>query len=115
MRILGLVKDTIVRVPVKYNGDLVSKTATHAVGGGEWSIEVYDNNDTFLKEFVGSNGTRDEEATDLWAEYDAWAKEIANKAYNYQSYKAPDGTTGSYKYFVKEVMHGRLHGCIVAV
>ena len=115
MRLIGLTKDVICHIPAKYNGDLVSRTETHAIGGGEWSIEVYDDNNTFLKEFVGSNGTRDEEADDLWAAYDAWAKEVVAKAYSYQSYKAPDGTIGSYKYFIHEMMHGRLHGCILAV
>ena len=41
---------------------------THAVGGGEWSIEVYGSESGFLFELVGSNGTRDEEADDLHGE-----------------------------------------------
>lgn len=48
-------------------------TETHAVGGGEWSIEVFFWNEEgqkeFVTEFVGSNGTRDNEPTDLWAIY----------------------------------------------
>lgn len=40
-------------------------TSTHAIGGGEWSIEV-SVGDIYCCEFVGSNGTRDgEEADDL--------------------------------------------------
>lgn len=49
----------------------VAYTETFAVGGGDWSIEVYDREGCLLKEFVGSNGTRDE-ADDLWGEYDDW-------------------------------------------
>jgi len=56
------------------NGDLVWETKTFAIGGGEWSIEVYDEEGSLLKEFVGSNGTR-EPADDLWAEYEEWCKE----------------------------------------
>lgn len=45
-------------------------TETHAVGGGEWSLEVYfwnhDGDKEFVTEYVGSNGTRDESADDLW-------------------------------------------------
>ena len=43
-------------------------TRSFAVGGGEWSIEVSDLNGNFLFELVGSNGTRDEEADNLWNE-----------------------------------------------
>ena len=28
-------------------------------------------------------------------------------------FRAPDGTRGSYNYFLREVERGRLHGCIV--
>ena len=31
-----------------------------------------------------------------------------------QMFRAPDGTRGSYSFFVKEVERGRLHGCIVS-
>lgn len=45
-------------------------TSTHALGGGEWSIEVHGSQSGFIGEYVGLNGTRDgEEATDLWGEY----------------------------------------------
>ena len=51
------------------------KTTTHACGGGEWSIEIYDGSD-FLFELVGSNGTRnDEEADDLWGDLEQLFKE----------------------------------------
>jgi hypothetical protein len=56
------------------NGELAYRTETHAVGGGEWSIEVYREDGSFLKEFVGSNGTR-ESADDLWAQYEEWCEE----------------------------------------
>lgn len=58
----------------RLNKELVYETKTFAVGGGEWSIEVYDEEGLLLKEFVGSNGTR-EPADDLWAEYEAWANQ----------------------------------------
>lgn len=56
------------------NYELVDHTETHAIGGGEWSIEVFDEDGYLLKEFVGSNGTR-EPADDLWSEYDQWCDE----------------------------------------
>ena len=31
-----------------------------------------------------------------------------------QMFRAPDGTRGSYSFFVREVERGRLHGCIVS-
>ena len=40
-----------------WNGSL---TKTHALGDGEWSLEVYSRDDEYLFEFVGSNGTRSE-------------------------------------------------------
>lgn len=53
------------------------QTTTHAIGGGEWSIEVYDDEGNYIREFVGSNGTRDdEEADDLWSEYNAWVESL---------------------------------------
>jgi hypothetical protein len=46
------------------------ETKTIALGGGDWAIEVYNEDGNFVKEFVGPNGTKpDEEAADLWAEY----------------------------------------------
>ena len=51
------------------------RTTTHACGGGEWSIEIYDGSD-FLFELVGSNGTRnDEETDDLWGDLEQLFKE----------------------------------------
>ena len=53
------------------------QTSTHAVGGGEWSIEVRDENGIYIREFVGSNGTRDdEEADDLWADFSSWVESL---------------------------------------
>lgn len=47
-------------------------TKTHAVGGGMWSIEVYATDgeeEEYIFELVGNNGTQDgEEADDLWAD-----------------------------------------------
>lgn len=93
------------------NKDLVYTTETHSVGGGDWSIEVYDFKKELLKEFVGSNGTQqDEEPADLWAEYDTWANKVHH---TYKAYKAPDGTIGSLKWFYQEARNGRLHGLTV--
>ncbi|MDV7400425.1 hypothetical protein RZS08_53920, partial [Arthrospira platensis SPKY1] len=41
------------------NGQRIT-TESHAVGGGEWSLEVYADG-KFLFELVGPNGTRDGE------------------------------------------------------
>lgn len=54
---------SILRDLVWFGGGI--STSTHAIGGGEWSIEV-SVDDSYCCEFVGSNGTRDgEEADDL--------------------------------------------------
>jgi len=45
------------------------QTTTHALGGGEWSIEVYGPHG-FLCEYVGENGTHGP-ADDLWGEFTA--------------------------------------------
>ena len=34
---------------------------------------------------------------------------------NVQLYFAPDGTRGTYSFFMREVERGRLHGCVVSV
>lgn len=58
-----------------YNTD-VFQTSTHAVGGGEWTIEVR-HDGQFVKEFCGSNGTRNgEEPDDLWSEFDEWRRSL---------------------------------------
>jgi hypothetical protein len=44
----------------------LGNTTTHSVGGGDWSIEVFDIEGNFLFELVGSNGTNSK-ADDLWA------------------------------------------------
>ena len=46
-----------------------SETKIHAIGDGEWSLEVYDEEGDCMFEFVGSNGTR-READDLYAQLD---------------------------------------------
>lgn len=52
-----------------HSGERIS-TTIHAVGGGEWSIEVHGSEKGFLFELVGSNGTQS--APDaLWAQYGA--------------------------------------------
>ena len=59
---LGMVRENDL-----WNGFL---TKTHAIGDGEWSLEVYSREDEFLFEFVGSNGTR-READDLRGQLDS--------------------------------------------
>jgi len=53
----------------------VSETKTLAVGGGEWAIEVYHQDGSFIREFVGSNGTH-READDLWSEFEDWRNSL---------------------------------------
>lgn len=110
--IIGLIPMSWVNVPAKTNGMLVGHTETHAIGGGEWSIEVFDEDGCFLEEFVGSNGTRDQ-ADDLWSRFDEWCNKIIRPAYMYRQYKSPDGMLGSYSYFRNQVEKGHLHGLIV--
>ncbi len=73
--------------------------STHAIGGGQWSIELHGllwlqeeerSVREFLAEFVGSNGTRDEEASDLHspAETAIRAAEFYNKAFHGGGYVA---------------------------
>jgi hypothetical protein len=51
-------------------------STSHAIGGGEWSLEVYGEAGEYLFELVGSNGTRDnEEADDLNGELSELIKE----------------------------------------
>jgi len=68
------------------NPNGVLGTTTHAVGGGEWSIEVYgigdDDCKEFLFELVGSNGTHSE-PDDLWEELEQIIK-LAGKTVNYE-------------------------------
>lgn len=101
-------------MPALRNGDSVAKYETHAVGGGEWSVEALDCYGGFIHEWVGLNGSRPgEEATDLWAEVKEWEAEICRPAYEYQEWLAPDGTAGSRSFFNREIEAGRLHGLIV--
>lgn len=57
---------------------------TNAVGGGEWSLETYFWNEIgekqFVTELVGSNGTWDEEADDLYSVF--WSYVEAAKGLN---------------------------------
>ena len=111
-KIYGLERGELRQVKAQTNGDLVATTETFAIGGGEWAIECRDERGYLVREFVGSNGTRDE-ADDLWAEYAEWAKQIARPAYSYREWIAPDGTKGSKSFFFREIERGRLHGCTV--
>ena len=135
MRIHNLVKTQIVNVPSVKVVDLVVNYQAYSLGGGEWSIEAKTSHDqspwgASLKEWVGRNGTRtfvnddgwleNEPADNLWREVEAWEKDpqgglkVVKPAYSYQEYKAPDGKTGSLSFFRREIMKGRLHGCVVS-
>lgn len=111
MRLKGLIPAGI---KVVKNGDLVARYTVHALGGGEWSIEAHEGYDEWspcIKEWVGSNGTR-EPADDLWKRADEWAEQVHHK---YKLWKAPDGEVGSMTYFMREAKRGHLHGCILAL
>lgn len=112
--LLGMEFEEVEQMPALTNGDLVGHTETHALGGGEWSIEVYDQHGSFMTEFVGLNGTQPgEEATDLWAEYDEWAEQIAKPAKNVAKFKSPDGTVETKWWFYNEAARGRFHGLLM--
>ena len=78
------------------NGYLCARTEIHSLGCGEWSIEVFDEFDNFVKEFVGNNGTTnfwnpEGESDDLWAELEEWCN-LENEDYNsYEEYVAKNG------------------------
>ena len=122
MKIKNLIFIEKVNVPDKRYIDLVDDYKTYPLGGGEWSIEAVSNdfNRGVIMEWVGLNGTQPgEECTDLWGEVYEWQEDpegglaIAEKGYSYNIYEAPDGTRGSYKYFMKEVRRGHLHGLLI--
>lgn len=123
INIQGLTPGKKVHVPAVKAIDLVVSYQQYSVGGGEWSIEAKTSYDQSvwgpcIKEWVGSNGTQGP-ADDLWAEVEAWEKDpkgglkVVKEAYTYRNYIAPDGTEGSYSFFRKEAMKGRLHGCLI--
>jgi hypothetical protein len=96
------------------NGDLAYSTQTFSLGSGEWSIEVYDGNGCFLKEFVGDNGVAngwnpEGNFDDLWSWYHEWCKE---EHHSYTEWEAPDGKKGSFSFFMREANRGHLHGCL---
>lgn len=59
-----------------YRSCIPCKIEPHSVWWWERSLEVLNEDGVCIKEFVWSNWTRyDEEATDLYAEYDEWYEE----------------------------------------
>lgn len=119
-KLQGLQFVGIVDVPAKTNQDLADHWESFSLGDGLWSIEVYSEpamseyDPPCIKEFCGTNGTRDgEECDDLWGELNEWLNEVIKPAYSYKEYEAPDGTRGSFSHFQREVARGRLHGLIV--
>lgn len=111
---------------VVLNRDMVQHTSTHAIGGGEWSIELHEGMDDYspcLAEFVGNNGTRsfvneegfleNEEADDLWAEVDEWMEDPERGGAIHHTtyyYTLPDGSELSFHAIMREIENGRLHG-----
>ena len=119
-KVKGLQFVRIVEVPETTNAHRANHWKSFSLGDGLWSIEVYSEparseyDPPCIKEFCGTNGTRDgEECADLWAELNEWLHEVIKPAYSYKEYEAPDGTRGSYSYFQREVAAGRLHGLLV--
>lgn len=109
MRIQGLIK--VENKKAVKNGELVVDTKTFAIGGGQWSIEVYDKFGYLLTEFIGRNGTWEEEpCDDLWADYAEWCEQIHH--IRGALYECPDGFVSTMSGIIKEVERGRLHGCI---
>jgi hypothetical protein len=60
--LFGCSVEQAISLAKEHNLHLGPMTKTHAVGDGEWSLEVYGDDEEFLFEFVGSNGTRSESA-----------------------------------------------------
>lgn len=114
MKLQGLRFVERVNVPRTYIKDILGECSTHSVGDGQWTIEAYHKDGRLLKEFIGENGTKNNvEPTDLWSELDKWAEEtIWAEAHSYKKYQAPDGTEGSYTFFLNEVIKGHLHGLV---
>lgn len=60
----------------EYNDSIPASSQSFAIGDWERSLEIYNENEQCIKEFVWSNWTRyDEEAQDLWEEYRIWCEE----------------------------------------
>lgn len=72
----------------------VGRTEVHSLGGGEWSIEAYDLDGYFMREFVGENGTNslyspDGKGDDLWEELRLWDEtELAPRRRELEAKKA---------------------------
>lgn len=111
MRILNIVEKVVV-VPTVYNYELVSNYNVDSIGDGKWSIEAVDRSGNIIKVWIGSNGTR-RPADDLWAQVEAWSSKIAKPEYKTKIVITPDGYRWSYKALEREVLKGRLHGCLI--
>lgn len=97
--------------------DMVKHTSTHALGDGQWSIELhtgYDDWSPCIAEFVGNNGTRNgEEADDLWAEVSEWEndpKRGGSVHHVTHWYTLPDGCEKNFKAIVRDIECGIFHG-----
>lgn len=112
MRILNIIEKVVV-VPTVYNYELVANYNVDSIGDGKWSIEAVGRNGNIIKVWIGSNGTR-RPADDLWAQVEAWSGKIAKPKYKAKIVVAPDGYRGSYKALEREVLRGRLHGCLIS-
>lgn len=68
----------------KYLSIEYAEDKTFALGGGEWSIEIYNSKGQMVKEFVGNNGcpnwaNPDGHFDDLWEEVYAWNESLELK------------------------------------
>ena len=121
MKLIGFVASRkVVVAPVTISA-AVCQYKTFACGGGEWSLELWDKEDSCIQEFVGNNGTKNVwnpsgESDDLWEEASEWlqlhGEEIYKEGYSFREYEAPDGFWRSYSWFLKEARKGNLHGLI---
>ena len=111
MRILNLVEEVVI-VPVLYNYEKVIRYDTYSIGDGLWCIEAIGKNESLVKTWIGSNGTR-RPADNLWDEVEAWGSKVAVPEHKKRIVVAPDGYTTTYKAFEREALRGNLHGCVV--
>lgn len=111
MRILNLVEEVVI-VPALYNYEKVVRYDTYSIGDGLWCVEAIGKNESLVKTWIGSNGTR-RPADNLWDDVDAWAAKVAVPEHKKRVFVTPDGYKGSYKSLEREVLRGNLHGCVV--
>lgn len=111
MKILNLVEEVVI-VPTLYNYEKVVRYDTYSIGDGLWCIEAIGKNESLVKTWIGSNGTR-RPADNLWNDVEAWGSKVAIPEHKKRIVVAPDGYAATYKALEHEVLRGRLHGCVI--